>query len=102
MNMNEKELERKLVAAVKAKGGLAYKFISPGRVGVPDRVIALPGGRVMFAEVKSPTGKGRLSERQKREIAALQALGVRVEVVDSMEGIAELLETEVMTKGEEA
>lgn len=91
MNMNEKELERKLVAAVKAKGGFAYKFISPGRVGVPDRVIVLPGGRVMFAEVKSPTGKGRLSERQKREIAALQALGVRVEVVDSLEGIVELL-----------
>ena len=35
--MREKTVESKLVKAVKALGGLAPKFISPGFDGVPDR-----------------------------------------------------------------
>jgi len=40
--MTEKELERKLVDKVKKLGGRAFKFISPGNSGVPDRLIVLP------------------------------------------------------------
>ena len=42
-NMSEKTTEQKLVKAVKAKGGLAPKFVSPGFDGVPDRIVLLPG-----------------------------------------------------------
>ena len=35
--MREKTIEQKFRAAVKAAGGLAVKFTSPGFDGVPDR-----------------------------------------------------------------
>ena len=44
--MLESQLERKLRDEVKAKGGLALKFVSPGTVGVPDRIVLAPDGRV--------------------------------------------------------
>ena len=47
--MKESEIEARLVRGVKALGGVAYKFVSPGNVGVPDRLVVLPGGRVIFA-----------------------------------------------------
>ena len=43
--MREKTIEQKLVQAVKAKGGIAPKFVSPGFSGVPDRLILLPDGK---------------------------------------------------------
>ena len=46
--MAEKDIERFLVNGVKKLGGVAYKFVSPGNAGVPDRLIVMPGGRVYF------------------------------------------------------
>ena len=46
--MTEKQIEQKLVKAVKAKGGLAPKFVSPGFDGVPDRIVLLPRSRIAF------------------------------------------------------
>lgn len=60
--MLEKEIEKYLVQRVKAKGGIAYKFVSPQNRGVCDRIVVLPG-RVIFVEVKQP--KGKLTELQK-------------------------------------
>ena len=55
--ITEKQVERNFVKAVKEAGGLAMKFVSPGRVGVPDRIVLLPGGRAVFAEIKRPGGR---------------------------------------------
>ena len=44
--MREKTVEQKLVQAVRAKGGVCWKFTSPSTVGVPDRVVILPGGHI--------------------------------------------------------
>ena len=63
MTVLEKEIEAKLVKLVKATGGLCLKWVCPGWAGVPDRIVLLPGGRVIFVETKRPKG-GRLSERQ--------------------------------------
>lgn len=63
MNELEKDIEKKLVAMVKRHGGLCLKWVCPGWVGVPDRIILLPGGCVMFVELKRPLG-GRLSKMQ--------------------------------------
>ena len=52
--MLEKQIERKLVNAVKAAGGICPKFVSPGLDGMPDRLVLLPGGRIAFVEVKAP------------------------------------------------
>ena len=46
--MREKTIERKLVIAVKAAGGIAPKFTSPGFDGMPDRIVLLPGGHMVL------------------------------------------------------
>ena len=48
----EKEVERKLKDPIKQMGGLCLKFVCPGFTGVPDRIILLPGGRLVFVETK--------------------------------------------------
>lgn len=53
----EKIIETYLRNQIKAAGGRAYKFVSPGNAGVPDRLILLPGGRVVFVELKAPGRK---------------------------------------------
>ena len=46
----ERNIERKLVNGVKAMGGIAYKWVSPGNTGVPDRIVIFPDGKVEFVE----------------------------------------------------
>jgi hypothetical protein len=60
-------------------GGVAYKFTSPGRKGVPDRIVCLPGGIVVFVELKTLTGV--VSPWQEREIKRLADLGMTVVVM---------------------
>ena len=83
--MREKELECKLVKAVRDSGGLDLKFVSPNMDGVPDRLLLFPGGRAAFAEVKAPGQKPRLLQVHRME--QLRELGFRVYVVDSEEKI---------------
>ena len=88
--MREKIVEEHLVKAVRLMGGLAPKFVSPGLDGVPDRLILLPGGRMVFAETKAP-GKP-LRPRQRRRKRQLEALGFRVYVIDNTEQIGGVLD----------
>ena len=46
--MYESTFERKLCEYIKSLGGKAYKWVSPGTPGVPDRIAILPGGRIIF------------------------------------------------------
>ena len=85
----EKDLERKLVKAVRDSGGLDLKFISPNLNGVPDRLLLFPGGRAAFAEVKAPGEKPR--PLQVHRIEQLRGLGFRVYVVDREEKIGEMI-----------
>lgn len=59
----EKDIEGRLRRMVEAAGGKCLKWTCPGWRGVPDRIILLPGGKVIFAELKRPKG-GRLSSMQ--------------------------------------
>ena len=88
--MNEKRIEQHLVSRVKAQGGRAYKWVSPGNSGVPDRIVILPGGRVLAIECKRPGGKP--TRLQERELARLSALGIEARVVDSIEAVDAALE----------
>ena len=78
--MREKSLERKLRDAVKAMGGIAPKFTSPGFDGMPDRLILLPNGRCGFVEVKAPGQKPRPLQVARHEL--LRHLGFEVHVID--------------------
>ena len=88
-HMREKHIEQNLVRAVKAAGGLAPKFISPGMDGLPDRLVLLPHGKIAFVEVKAPGKVMRpLQIKRKRQ---LEALGFRVYVLDDIGQIGGIL-----------
>lgn len=88
--MTEKYIEQKLVRAVKERGGIAPKFVSPGLDGVPDRIVLLPMGRIAFVELKAPGRKMRpLQVRRKRQ---LEGLGFLVYCVDGVEQIGGVLD----------
>ena len=88
--MTEKQIEQKLVSAVKAKDGLAPKFVSPGFDGVPDRIVLLPHGRIAFIELKAKGRKMRpLQVRRKRQ---LESLGFSVYCIGSPEQIGGIID----------
>ena len=87
--MREKTIEDYLSRQVQKHGGKSYKFSSPARRGVPDRINVWPGGVVDFVEVKRPDGK--LSKLQELEIADLRALNANVYVVWSKEDVREYI-----------
>ena len=85
----EKTAERRVIERAKAAGSVAYKFASPGRPAVPDRLILSPvppehreivARYVRFTEVKRPGGKP--TPAQLREHEFLRGLGFQVDVVD--------------------
>ena len=71
-------------------GGEAFKWVSPGNDGVPDRIVMLPGGAAIFVELKAD--RGRLSAIQKVQIRRIQKLGQEVVVVQGMDGLDRFLE----------
>ncbi|MCD4557188.1 VRR-NUC domain-containing protein [Schaalia sp. lx-100] len=88
--MREKDVEASLVRAVREKGGLCWKFTSPSVVGVPDRVVILPGRPAAFVEVKAPG-------RNVRPVQAIRAQqlrerGVKVFVVNDVSQIGGVLD----------
>jgi len=83
--MLESKLESKLVSHITILGGIAYKFASPNRKGVPDRLCVMPNGRVFFVELKAP-GKAP-TPLQQHEHDLLRSLGHTVLIIDSVEAI---------------
>ncbi|HJA31768.1 MAG TPA: VRR-NUC domain-containing protein [Candidatus Eisenbergiella pullicola] len=88
--MREKEIEKILVLEVKKLGGRAYKWISPGNDGVPDRIVIFPGRQPVFVELKTDTG--RLTALQKVQIDRLRSLGQDARVVRGAAGVKAFLE----------
>lgn len=83
--MLERRIEERLVQRAKDHGGMAIKWVAPGLSGVPDRIVILPGGRILFVELKAP---GRTpTPLQARIHQMLARLGADVRVVDSLEGV---------------
>lgn len=88
--MRERDVERALTDAVRARGGLCWKFTSPSLSGVPDRIVVLPGRPAAFVEVKAPGAKPRpIQEVRARQ---LTDRGVKVFVLDSVFKIAGVLD----------
>lgn len=87
--MRESVIEEYLRNQVKALGGRAYKFVSPGNKGVPDRLVLLPNGRAMFVELKA-TGKTS-TELQLKKQKDIRALGFDVSVIDTKTGVDEFV-----------
>jgi hypothetical protein len=86
--MLEKTIEQRLRDKAKSAGGRAFKWVSPGFAGVPDRIVILPGGRIIFVELKAPGKKPTIL--QERVMGILKGLGADVRVVDSIGGVDEI------------
>lgn len=87
--MLEKEVEKFLVREVKKIGGVSFKFISPGNAGVPDRIVILPTGKVVFVELK--INKGKLTKLQEVQIKKISNLGADVRVLRGIEGVRKFI-----------
>ena len=87
--MREKNIEQKLVKAVKSAGGIAPKLTCPGFDGMPDRLVLMPEGRIGFVEVKAPGKEPRPLQVRRHEM--LRSLGFKVYVLDEPEQIGGIL-----------
>lgn len=85
----EKYLERKLGEELRKVGGWAVKLPASFVAGLPDRLCLLPGGRVIFTEIKE-TGK-KPTELQRFIHGKLRGMGFEVLVVDTHERIEEII-----------
>ena len=81
--MLEKQIEAKVCEYAKTKNVLVYKFTSPARAAVPDRLFIRPDGRMWFVEFKREGAKP--TEAQEREHHRLRQHKVNVFVIDNVE-----------------
>lgn len=97
--MRESDIEKYLCRRVKSLGGECRKVIWQGRRGAPDRLVMLPpmwreskdwqSPTTIWVELKAPGVKPE--SHQLREHERMRAMGQRVVVIDSIEGVEELL-----------
>jgi hypothetical protein len=86
--VRERDIEAYLVKRIKELGGEVRKVNWTGRRGAPDRLVMLPGAGV-WVELKAPGKKPE--PHQLREHERMRAMGQRVEVIDSFDGVEGLL-----------
>jgi len=87
---SEKSLQDYLIRKANFNGLYARKMQAVGHTGFPDVMLAVYGNPV-FIELKSPTGRGRLSQKQKREIERMTKAGLTVLVLNSKEQVDDLI-----------
>lgn len=90
--MKESDVEAKIVERVKALGGIIRKAKWVQHNGCPDRCVMLPGGKLIWIEVKAPgkaaTFPANAHERQQhREHERMRAMGQDVRVIDDANDI---------------
>lgn len=93
----ESKIEQKLVKGVRIMGGRAYKWVSPGNTGVPDRIVIFPDGKVEFVELKTDTG--RTTPLQKAQLRRLVQLNCTVHVLYGEQDVNEYLDMHAMRFG---
>lgn len=88
MGQRENTVETYLTKRVEFHGGITRKWVSPNRIGVPDRIVIYKG-RIVFVEVK--TVEGALTVRQQREHNQLQDAGAEVVTVYGNKGVDDFI-----------
>ena len=87
---SERSLQDYLLRRAKANGIYARKLVAVGHTGFPDVLLAVHG-HAIFVELKSPTGRGRLSRKQANEIERMAEAGLAVLLIDTKEKVDELI-----------
>lgn len=88
---SEKLVERKLVELVKLNGGMCIKLLCDQLIGLPDRLCLFPGHKLVFVELKTTGQKPKRIQVFMHN--KLRALGFRVEVIDTVEGVNKFIES---------
>ena len=86
--MRESQIEDYLYKQTLAFGGVIRKVQWVGRRGAPDRVVMLPGGKLLWIELKAPGKKPE--PHQVREHERMARVGQIVQIIDSMEAVNDL------------
>jgi len=90
MENSERNLQRYLIISAELHDIFCRKVQAIGHVGFPDLFLAR-NGRIVLVELKSPSGKGRLSKKQEKEIERLRNEGINVYVIDSYAGVDDVI-----------
>lgn len=93
--MLESTLEQAVKKHIRSLGGRCYKWVCPGENGVPDRICILPGGKIIFIELKRSGRKDGMSARQKKMFRVLKSLGCKAWRIDNLEDLKARLQNEV-------
>ena len=88
--MKESSIESRLVRMVRDRGGLCFKFVSPGNPGVPDRIVITPAGRTVYVELK--TEIGRLAAIQKWQHEEMRKRGADVRTLKGLDQVKAFVE----------
>ena len=86
---SEKDIERRLVELVKINNGMCIKLLCDQLMGLPDRMCLFPGHKIIFVELKTTGRKPRRIQAYMHK--KLRALGFRVEVIDTVEGVEQFI-----------
>jgi len=89
--ISEASVENHLRKGVKVLRGLCIKLNPFGVRGIPDRLLLIPGGIVLFVELKRPVG-GKFEPLQERWHLKLCRMGFTVVVCYTKAQVDELLE----------
>lgn len=90
---SEKIIEHRLVELVKANGGMCIKLLCDQFTGLPDRMCLFPCHKIVFVELKTT---GRKPKRIQTYVHnKLRALGFRVEVIDTIKGVEQFINSVV-------
>lgn len=93
---SEKVVERKLVELVKINNGMCIKLLCDQLIGLPDRLCLFPNHKIVFVETKTTGQKPRRIQAYMHK--KLRALGFRVEVIDSIEGVKQFINSIIFEK----
>lgn len=93
---SEKLVERKLVELVKINNGMCIKLLCDQLIGLPDRLCLFPNHKIVFVETKTTGQKPRRIQAYMHK--KLRALGFRVEVIDSIEGVEKFINNIIFEK----
>ena len=90
---SEKTVERKLVEFTTLNGGMCIKLLSFHQLGLPDRLCIFPKGKIVFVETKTTKQKPRPIQQFIHD--KIRKLGFKVEVVDTVDKAAEVVENTI-------
>lgn len=88
---SEKVVERRLVELVKYNGGMCIKLLCDQLIGLPDRMCLFPGHKIAFVELKTTGKKPKRIQAYMHD--KLRKLGFRVEVIDTIKGVEQFIDS---------